>query len=234
MPVSDDFFEDLAKKSNAISAFEKDTSEPSDSASENDQTSPESFLDSIGALAIRQRMKSSSFNDQPVTDLTTLSIKDFPEIDSTEKISRKIEELKSIIKSIEEKPSGVCEIELAKKYRIDYRNDLNKTQLEAVTTINGPVLVIAGAGSGKTRVIVHRVAFMLENEIDPGEILLLTFTRKASSEMIGRVQGLLNDNKRTKSFRRDFSLLFKLYPEEICKLPRDSSKFYNYRLGRFC
>ena len=115
---------------------------------------------------------------------------DFPEIDSTEQISRKIEELKSIIKSIEGRERSTTEINLTKTYKIDYRNDLNPTQLEAVTTINGPVLVIAGAGSGKTRVIVHRVAFMLENGIDPGEILLLTFTRKAMSEMIGRVQGL--------------------------------------------
>ena len=89
-------------------------------------------------------------------------------------------------------------------YKINYRNELNITQLEAVTTINGPVLVIAGAGSGKTRVIVHRVAFMLENGIDPGEILLLTFTRKAASEMIGRVQGLLNDNKAQKVFGGTF------------------------------
>ncbi len=204
MPVSDDFFEGLAKKSNAISAFEKDTSVPSDSESEKEKISPDSFLDNIDALAIRQRIRSSSFNDQPVTDLTTVTINDFPEVESTEQISRKIEELNSIIKSIEGKPTNTQEIKLAKKYRIDYSNDLNLTQLEAVTTIAGPVLVIAGAGSGKTRVIVHRVAFMLENGIDPGEILLLTFTRKAASEMIGRVQGLLNDNKAQKVFGGTF------------------------------
>jgi DNA helicase II / ATP-dependent DNA helicase PcrA len=204
MPVSDDFFEGLAKKSNAISAFEKDTSEPSDLDSEKDQVSSGSFLDNIGALAIKQRLRSSSFGDTPETDLTNVTINDFPEVESTEQISKKIEELKSIIKSIEGKPANTQEIQLEKKYRIDYRNDLNTTQLDAVTTINGPVLVIAGAGSGKTRVIVHRVAFMIENGIDPGEILLLTFTRKAASEMIGRVQGLLNDNKAQKVFGGTF------------------------------
>ena len=60
--------------------------------------------------------------------------------------------------------------------------------------------MIAGAGSGKTRVIVHRVAFMLENGISPDEILLLTFTRKAAAEMLGRVQQLLNDNSAQKVF----------------------------------
>ena len=75
--------------------------------------------------------------------------------------------------------------------RIDYEHDLNPAQLEAATTLDGPVLVIAGAGSGKTRTIVYRLARLAERGVSPEEILLLTFTRKASSEMLERAQGLL-------------------------------------------
>ncbi|MBI5206315.1 MAG: UvrD-helicase domain-containing protein, partial [Candidatus Firestonebacteria bacterium] len=66
------------------------------------------------------------------------------------------------------------------------KDKLNPSQLTAVTTINGPVLVIAGAGSGKTRVIEYRVLNMVQNNIDPCSILLLTFTRKAAREMLFR------------------------------------------------
>lgn len=76
--------------------------------------------------------------------------------------------------------------------RIDYQNDLNPAQYEAATTLTGPVLVIAGAGSGKTRTIVYRLARLVESGVSPAEILLLTFTRKASAEMLHRAEGLLD------------------------------------------
>jgi DNA helicase-2/ATP-dependent DNA helicase PcrA len=63
---------------------------------------------------------------------------------------------------------------------------LNPSQFQAVTSLNGPVLVIAGAGSGKTRVIEYRVLNLVQNKISPNSILLLTFTRKAAREMISR------------------------------------------------
>jgi DNA helicase-2/ATP-dependent DNA helicase PcrA len=192
------------KKSKAVSAFENEKSVSSDQESPKDENSPESFLDMVGELAIRQRTNSPAFTQHTETDLSNISIKDYSETDSTEQISKKIEELQSIIKSIENIPAKTQEIKFSRTFKIDYRNELNNSQLVAVTTINGPVLVIAGAGSGKTRVIVHRVAFLLENDVAPGEILLLTFTRKASSEMIGRVQGLLNDNKAQKVFGGTF------------------------------
>jgi len=65
---------------------------------------------------------------------------------------------------------------------------LNPSQFEAVTTIDGPLLVIAGAGSGKTRVIEYRVLNLIQSNIAPGSILLLTFTRKAAREMLSRAE----------------------------------------------
>lgn len=77
------------------------------------------------------------------------------------------------------------------KTKIDYAKELNEEQLEVVTKGDGHCLVLAGAGSGKTRTIVYRVAYLLEHGIDPHHILLLTFTNKAAREMLGRVELLL-------------------------------------------
>src|SRR6266568_5000353 len=74
---------------------------------------------------------------------------------------------------------------------IDYAAELNEQQLAAVTASPGPLLVIAGAGSGKTRTLTYRVAYLLENGIDPRNVLLLTFTNKAAREMLSRVANLL-------------------------------------------
>ena len=77
--------------------------------------------------------------------------------------------------------------------KIDYKNELNPAQLEAVESIEGAYLVIAGAGSGKTRVLVHRVAYLVEKGVRPDEILLLTFTRRAAEEMLKRASLLLDE-----------------------------------------
>jgi DNA helicase-2/ATP-dependent DNA helicase PcrA len=69
---------------------------------------------------------------------------------------------------------------------MDIKKQLNPSQFAAVTTIHGPVLVIAGAGSGKTRVIEYRVLHLVQNDINPNSILLLTFTRNAARQMISR------------------------------------------------
>ena len=77
-------------------------------------------------------------------------------------------------------------------FRINYRQELNPAQYEAVVTTNGPILVVAGAGTGKTRTLVFRVARLVEAGVDPGQILLLTFTRKAAGEMLRRASLLLD------------------------------------------
>jgi DNA helicase-2/ATP-dependent DNA helicase PcrA len=75
--------------------------------------------------------------------------------------------------------------------RIDYKAELNEQQYAAVTSPPGQALVIAGAGSGKTRTLTYRVAWLLDNGIPPESILLLTFTNKAAREMLERVQALV-------------------------------------------
>ena len=75
--------------------------------------------------------------------------------------------------------------------KIDYAGELNAEQLAAVTAPPGPALIIAGAGSGKTRTLTYRVAYLIENGILPHHILLLTFTNKAAREMLDRVAALV-------------------------------------------
>ena len=76
--------------------------------------------------------------------------------------------------------------------QIDYESELNSAQYQAVTAGDGPILVVAGAGSGKTRTLVYRVAWLVEQGIAPGSILLLTFTRRAAGEMIARAASMLD------------------------------------------
>ncbi|HEX9657474.1 MAG TPA: ATP-dependent helicase [Bacteroidota bacterium] len=79
-----------------------------------------------------------------------------------------------------------------KNFLIDYKNQLNPAQYEAVSSVNGPHLIIAGAGTGKTRTITYRVAYLVELGVHPESILLLTFTRRAAQEMLRRASILLD------------------------------------------
>ncbi|MFM8412163.1 MAG: ATP-dependent helicase [Alphaproteobacteria bacterium] len=79
----------------------------------------------------------------------------------------------------------------ARSFRIDYLGELNDAQYEAATALEGPVLVVAGAGSGKTRTLVYRVARMVESGIPARSIVLLTFTRRAAQEMLRRAGQLV-------------------------------------------
>src|SRR5213595_2211974 len=87
-------------------------------------------------------------------------------------------------------------VKAQKTYRVKYEDELNSEQLDVVMAGEGPLLVIAGAGSGKTRALTYRVSRLIEDGVDPSDILLLTFTNKASREMLSRVEQLVTIDTR--------------------------------------
>ena len=107
---------------------------------------------------------------------------------------------------------------VSRKLSIDYAAALNSQQLAAVTAGEGPSLVIAGAGSGKTRTLVYRVAYLIDSGIDPSQILLLTFTRKSAQEMLdraGELIGVRSERVRGGTFHSVANMLLRRYGRSI-------------------
>jgi DNA helicase-2/ATP-dependent DNA helicase PcrA len=101
---------------------------------------------------------------------------------------------------------------------ISYQDILNEKQLNIVKNAEGPCLVLAGAGSGKTRVLVYRVCYLIENGVSPSNILLLTFTNKAAKEMIERIEKILSVYPKGLiggTFHHVANLLLRIYGKEI-------------------
>jgi DNA helicase-2/ATP-dependent DNA helicase PcrA len=94
--------------------------------------------------------------------------------------------------TLKQLPSDNLHLVHPQRFRIDYKKELNPAQYEAVTSVNGPHLIIAGAGTGKTRTVVYRVAYLVELGVKPESVLLLTFTRKAAQDMLRRAAILLD------------------------------------------
>ena len=106
----------------------------------------------------------------------------------------------------------------------DYLKELNENQLEAVLHKDGPLMVIAGAGSGKTRVLTYRIAYLMQQGIDAFSILALTFTNKASREMKARIAELVGEGEAKNLWMGTFHSVFaRILREEADKLgfPRD-------------
>ncbi|MHC4070539.1 MAG: UvrD-helicase domain-containing protein, partial [Planctomycetota bacterium] len=80
--------------------------------------------------------------------------------------------------------------------QIDFAAELNSEQLSVATAPGGPMLVIAGAGSGKTRALTYRLAWLVQNGVDPSRIMLVTFTNRATREMLSRVELLVKQKTR--------------------------------------
>ena len=91
---------------------------------------------------------------------------------------------------------------------MDILEELNEAQRAAAKIINGPIMVIAGAGSGKTKVLTHRIAFLIENNVDPFNILSLTFTNKAAQEMKQRISIMVGEKQARNIWMGTFHSVF--------------------------
>ncbi len=142
-------------------------------------------------------------------------------------------------------PAHPLRLVTPQSFRIDYKKELNAAQYEAVTSVDGPFLIIAGAGTGKTRTIVYRVSYLIECGVNPDNILLLTFTRKAAREMLRRAvilldarcenvaggtfhsfaNGILRKYADKLNYARNFTILDQGDAEDVINLIRTQLKF---------
>lgn len=128
----------------------------------------------------------------PETGIPKPEAYDQPDVDPL--TDERLAALTKVAESIESRVVTSIGGEQGSGFKVNYGAELNSAQLAAVLTTDAPLLVIAGAGSGKTHVITYKVSYLIERGIPPHQILLLTFTRKAAREMLVRVSGLLKSD----------------------------------------
>lgn len=153
------------------------------------------FLDHVILSQHRAKIEegnSPALDVDPETGLPKPEAYDQPDIDPL--TDERLVALTKVASSIESRVVTLVGGEQGSGFKINYAAELNPAQLAAVLTTDAPLLVIAGAGSGKTRVITYKVSYLIERGIPPHQILLLTFTRKAAREMLIRVSGLLKSD----------------------------------------
>lgn len=143
---------------------------------------------------------------------TVFSTRPYKYPDNYEDIKPKIERLAQAIDKLEANlidanPEALNQrLDVALGLKVDYAAELNTNQLLAATTIEGKALVIAGAGSGKTKTLTYRTSYLLENGVPPSQILLLTFTRKAANEIKNRAKALLTSSITNANHSNDTAL----------------------------
>ena len=106
---------------------------------------------------------------------------------------------------------------------MDYLNLLNEPQRKAVQHTEGPLMIIAGAGSGKTRVLTYRIAYLLQKGVDPFNILALTFTNKAAKEMRKRIEKVVGNDAKNIWMGTFHSVFAKILRSEAPKIGYPSS-----------
>jgi DNA helicase-2/ATP-dependent DNA helicase PcrA len=108
---------------------------------------------------------------------------------------------------------------ILKPVELKYLNDLNESQRMAVQAVEGPVMIIAGAGSGKTRVLTYRIAYLIQHGVDPFNVLSLTFTNKAAKEMKERIGRVIGESEAKNlwmgTFHSIFSRILRVESEKI-------------------
>lgn len=114
------------------------------------------------------------------------------------RLRQRLERFEKLRSQVEERSAEQVPIVLRPGLKLDYTQALNPRQLAAISILSGPLLILAGAGSGKTRTLVYRLSYLLETGTAPERILLLTFTRKAAHEMLQRSRQLLQSEKTEK------------------------------------
>ena len=151
---------------------------------------PETWPSPVESLNLEINLRSLLI--MPTVSLREIDKPNYFQPAINQEIKEKIQRLKKAISQLEENFSTQRSKFIDKNYKVKYQKELNSQQLEVVQITDEKTLVIAGPGTGKTRTLVHRTSFLIENGIDSNQILILTFTKKAAESLKQKVNTLLD------------------------------------------